>query len=114
MESSANSGNITTEYFGQYLDEEKVERDIYYKIDIYPPKSAKSNANVTLTLLVKKVSIQDSDDADKAEMMLNFVYPIKNSLNDWTFPFREAFYKKKRLMLRNHKVKNIIYTVNMV
>ena len=83
VHTSATSGNLTTKHFGQYLDEEKAERDIFFVSCIVIPQSAKTDANVKLMLKVKKVSILSDDK--RAEMSLNYIDPIANTLNDWQF-----------------------------
>ena len=87
--SSASSGNITTKYFGENLDEKKVERDIVVRINVYPPKSVKRDAKAAMILKVKKISLQD-DDKD-AEMKFNGAYPLENSRTDWSFNLTSSY-----------------------
>ena len=56
---AASSGSISTKYFGEEFDADKVETDLYYIVNIYPPASVRNNPNVTLHLDVEKVFMKD-------------------------------------------------------
>ena len=56
---AASSGSVTTQYFGEEFDAEKVETDINYYVYVYPPASVWNNTNVTLHLDIEKVTLQD-------------------------------------------------------
>ena len=60
--SSATSGNISTKDFGKLFDEEKIEKDIFVQINVYPPESVKGNTLATMTLDISKVTIQAPDE----------------------------------------------------
>ena len=57
---AASSGSVTTQYFGEQFDADKVETGpLYYRVNIYPPPSVRNNPNVTQHLDVEKVSLTD-------------------------------------------------------
>ena len=61
LETVARSGSISTQYFGEEFDAEKVETGpLEYGVGILPPASVRNNTNVTLHFDVKKVSLKDS------------------------------------------------------
>ena len=53
------SGNISTKYFGQRFDAEKVEMDISYVIYITPPEKIQNATNATLHISIEKVSLTE-------------------------------------------------------
>ena len=59
LRSSALSGNISTQYFGDEFNAENVEKFIDYQINVYPPYSMRNNPNVTLHFHIEKVSMKD-------------------------------------------------------
>ena len=58
---SATSGSIFTQYFGEEFDADKVETGpLTYYLSVYPPASAKkNNPNVTLHFEFEMVSMKD-------------------------------------------------------
>ena len=61
---SATSGVISTQYYGEKFMPELVEKklwNIYYQVRVYPPESVKYNENVTLHFKVDKVSMTGLD-----------------------------------------------------
>ena len=56
---AASSGSISTQYFGEEFDADKVETGLYYSVSVYPPASVRNNTNVTLHLDIEKVSLED-------------------------------------------------------
>ena len=52
---SATSGSIKTQYFGDKYDPDKIERKVDYDIFIFPPSHVVNNPNYTLTLEIEKV-----------------------------------------------------------
>ena len=81
---SATSGNISTKHFDEDFDEEKIERDLYVRVFVLPPPSVKGNVNATLILEIKKISLQDEENPQNAEMWINDHYAIANNLNNWS------------------------------
>ena len=59
IETSAISGVVSTQYFGEQYQPSLVERHIYYDVNVYPPESARKSKNVTLHVYLEKVSITD-------------------------------------------------------
>ena len=56
---SATSGNISTQYFGDKFEADKVEPKVYYKVYISPPDSVRNQTNVTLHFEIDKLSLKD-------------------------------------------------------
>ena len=56
---SDTSGTIFTKHFGSKFDDGKVETDIGYWVRIIPPKSVKTNFNVTLHFEIDKILMED-------------------------------------------------------
>ena len=55
----ATSGTISTQYFGEEFDADKVYIDLWYVIHVYPPASVKMKSNVTLHIEIENVSLDD-------------------------------------------------------
>ena len=59
VHTAASSGSISTQYFGEQFDADKVETGPFrYRINVYPPASVRNNPNVTLHLHFEKVSLE--------------------------------------------------------
>ena len=58
---SAISGNISTQYFEEKFDAEKVEKSIYISIYVNVPPSVKGDNNVTLMFDINKRTMGDND-----------------------------------------------------
>ena len=66
VDTSATSGTITTQSFGEKFDVDKVETELLISVSVYPPASVKNNKNVTLHFEVEKLSLTDlSSGEDK-------------------------------------------------
>ena len=59
VDTAASSGTISTRYFGDKFDEDKVERNIQYSVHVNPPDYVKNNPNVTLHFEIEKLSLKD-------------------------------------------------------
>ena len=57
ISSSAISGVITTQYYGEQYQTNLVELALYYHINVYPPESVRNNTNVTLHFKLEKHTI---------------------------------------------------------
>ena len=57
IRTSAASGVVTTQYYGEQYQPELVERHLYVEVKIFPPESVKDNKNVTLHFKMEKVSM---------------------------------------------------------
>ena len=95
IRTSATSGVVTTQYYGDKFQPDLVERKLHYKVYVYPPQSVKNNKNVTLHLKLEKVSMNGMDIgsqdtikisklgelvADKTVTYTNFTPPGTRSL----------------------------------
>ena len=59
VQTAASSGSISTQYFGDKLDAEKVYLGLVNVVAVFPPPSAMNNPNVTLHFDIEKVLLQD-------------------------------------------------------
>ena len=80
----ATSGNISTQYFGQNFDAEKVDRKIYFELIVRPSESAEKKANITLMFAMKKNTIKEFSENDKMSFMNDDINP---DLTDFTINF---------------------------
>ena len=60
VDSSALSGVVTTEYFGDEFQKDMIEKHVYYVVNVVPPKNL-INENMTLHLKVEMVRIAGYD-----------------------------------------------------
>ena len=89
---SATSGAVTSQHYGEKIMPELVDKKLYYSVRVSPPESVLYNENVTLHLKVEKVSltglatgrkdtasIQDNVlDADQTTAFTNFTPPVES------------------------------------
>ena len=59
IDTYATSGSITTQYFGEKFDADKLELDILYKLRLMVPDSIISNPNASIHFTIQKVTIQN-------------------------------------------------------
>ena len=57
IDTSATSGVVTTQHFGEQFMPELVERRLYYRVRVDSPESVRDNENVTLHFKLEKVSM---------------------------------------------------------
>ena len=57
LPTSASSGVVSTQYYGEPFRPELVERKLHYNVGIYPPLNAREDENVTLHFKVERVSM---------------------------------------------------------
>ena len=57
IHTSATSGVVTTQHYGDQFKPELVERELSYQVNVYPPVSVWDNKNVTLHFKMEKVSM---------------------------------------------------------
>ena len=92
MLTAASSGSISTQYFGEQFDAEKVETDLYYQVYVYPPASVRNNPNVTLHIDIEKVSLEDlSSGEDKFRVKLTTIMETHRTYN-FTPPTDNRYY----------------------
>ena len=58
ISTSATSGVIKTQYFGELFQRNLVERKALFNVNVYPPETIRNNKSVTLHFKLEKVSIQ--------------------------------------------------------
>ena len=72
---SATSGVVTSQYYGNKFQRSLVERKLFYSVKVYPPQSIIDNDNVTLHFNVEKISIPGLSRPSKEIFSLDF-YPV--------------------------------------
>ena len=65
IHTSAISGVVTTQYYGEQFQPDLIERKHRYWVKVYPPKIVKNNENVTLHFKIEKASITGLPDDSK-------------------------------------------------
>ena len=99
VHTSASSGVVSTQYYGEPFRPELVERKLHYNVGIYPPLNAREDENVTLHFKVERVSMNMTGltkgswedfgmighdlndqrlDADQTTVYANFTAPAKS------------------------------------
>ena len=86
METTATSGTISTQYFGEKFDADKVERHLYYNINIWPPNSVKNNPNVTLHFDIERILITDLSTGQDALYDITYDDIITDISKNYTPP----------------------------
>ena len=96
VETTATSGNISTQYFGDKFNAENVEGKIHISVQVFIPQSVLFTINETLTLHVEKISM--AEDSDKEVMKLNcysddcYIDPdVTETSKNITDPFPSTF-----------------------
>ena len=64
VHTSASSGSVSTQNFGDKFDADSVELFFNYHVYIYPPESVKDNTNLTLHIEVERVPLE-TDETDR-------------------------------------------------
>ena len=59
MYTAASSGSISTQYFGDKFEADKVETKLNYYVEIYPPVSVRNNPRVTLHIYIENISMRN-------------------------------------------------------
>ena len=59
--SSSSYGNISTQYYAQDFNKDKVELNLRYSVTIITPQSIRNNPNVTLHIDIEKISMEESN-----------------------------------------------------
>ena len=59
------SGNISTKYFGDKFEANKVDSNIYISLKVNVPPSVKGDKNTTLMFNIKKETMKEVSDNDK-------------------------------------------------
>ena len=102
IDTSATSGVVTTQHYGEQFRPDLVEKRLLYTVNVWPPESVRENENVTLHFKVEKVSMpglsgvnQDrvsikgysSIGADQTVVHTNFTPPGGTEGYDRTYGF---------------------------
>ena len=71
ISTSATSGVVTTQHYGDQFKPELVERKLWYNVYVWPPESVRNNENVTLHLKVEKLSMTGLPSGSKDEVYMD-------------------------------------------
>ena len=85
---SATSGFVTTQHYGDRFRSELVERKLRYVVNVHPPNSVSYNENVTLHFKVEKVSMIGlaKGSEDTVYMNANLDSYLKTAYTNFTPP----------------------------
>ena len=61
IDTAATSGSISTKYFGEHFNPNKIEKGLIIIGDVYPPSEQQSNANLTLNFDIEKNIMLETD-----------------------------------------------------
>ena len=64
VDTTATTGTIATQFFGEKFDANMVERRLYYRVQVFTPLSAKNNPNVTLHFNIESVAMKYTNGED--------------------------------------------------
>ena len=78
ISTSATSGVVTTQHYGEKFKPELVKRKLYYKVDVYPPESVLYNENVTLHFKVEKLSMKGLASSSKDTVRIGSIFDHTN------------------------------------
>ena len=81
---SATSGNISTQHFGDKFDPNKVDDNIYIRIRVNVPPSVVDDQNTTLMFDIKKKTMKEVSDYDQM-----IIYPGGNNIDADLTPWSE-------------------------
>ena len=98
---SAISGEVTTQYFGEVFQTKLLERQIYYQVNVYPPENVVLNQDVTLHFKMEKLSLSglSSDSVETFYMESTDDLDLENQTTAYTnFTPPGAFYRSMSLV----------------
>ena len=64
VSTSATSGNISTQYFDERFDAEKVDGNLYVNMNVYYPSSVRADQNTTIMFNINKKTMKEFSDDD--------------------------------------------------
>ena len=82
--SYATSGNISTQYFGDKFDAEKVDSKVLFAVLLYAPPSAMYDSSTTLMLKIEKITMPEAHDRMSAGSMSGKSLKIHDDLKPWS------------------------------
>ena len=111
IDTYSTSGQITTQYFGQSFEKIFVEKNLYYKVQVYPPNKARSNRNLTLHLKLEKISIKiEQGSTSHDDMQMNRLFRLDfdqtTFLTNFTPPGNNNKYLVHSREVQNEELEN--------
>ena len=108
---SATSGVVTTQYFGEQFQSHLVKRNLLYHVNVYPPLSVRNNPNVTLHIKLEKLSMTGMS-AGWDNIVLEGSN-IEAGLSSATFNFTPPSEKRWIALTRNNITKEDLKTMDL-
>ena len=107
---TATSGNLTTEHFGEKFDATMVDSNIITKINVYVPPSVQGVTSIKLFFNLEKNTMKEVSDNDK--MTITTVGDIDGDkshvTNNITGPFKHEYYSiRLNRDVKDEDIKNI-------
>ena len=96
INTSATSGVVTTQYFGEVCQPNILWWNIYHKVQVFPPESIRNNTNVTLHFNLEKVSMTglskgweivqiDNEDSSPEEWETSATFNFTPPAGEWGY-----------------------------
>ena len=90
IRTSSPSGEISTQYFGERFDTDKVQTDFVYRVFVIPPENVETDKNVSLHFNIENILMNDlssgenklylprAENMERRYIALNYTPPIDN------------------------------------
>ena len=93
MKTFATSGDISTQYFGDKFDANKMDGNIHIWIDVNVPPSVKGDQNTTLMFDIKKETMKGVSDNDKMKFIDDIIdADLTHWSKNFTKPAADRYY----------------------
>ena len=112
---SATSGVIKTQYFGEIFQQHLVERKALFNVNVYPPETVRNNKSVTLHFKLEKVSIQGLSIVQESFRADDYGW-VDSRMSSVTFNFSPSSSAKdyiNMMMTRNNIAEEYMNTMEM-
>ena len=112
---SALSGVVSTEYFGQKFRPNLIEEKLDFQVFIYPPENTKGNDNVTIHLNLEKFSIKGLLDTENNYFYMGVSIDVDkiNAYKNFTPPLTKYGTDKRSMSQRRYSNRREIASVKM-
>ena len=104
MDSSATSGNVSTKYFGDKFDADKVEGYIHIDIRVHPPASVWKDRNTTIMFNIEKITMKEDSDNDKIKFGICQDCDIDADVTHWSRNVTIRYHPPPYYIIMNRKV----------
>ena len=86
IKTSAISGVVTSQYFGEQYQPNLVTRNTLFNIHVYPPESVRNNTNVTLHFDLERVSMNEYLSEGWDDMWVDGIF-LRGGLTSFSFNY---------------------------